>query len=296
MNSENYVIETQQLQKRFGQKQVLNDVTLQIPRGAVVGLLGTNGCGKSTYIKCLLGLLKITSGSARIFGEDAWDLSAQTKSRIGYVPQVVHSYPWMTVDQMIAYTAAHYPNWDDRHAEQLRLQWDLRGNEKAAALSTGQQQRLGIVLALGHHPELLILDEPAASLDPMGRRQLLSSVLEQVGDSDQTVLFSTHITSDLERVASHVAILKDGKLQCFEALDDLKDRIKRIRILSEKDLPIDLQIPEAFRVEVTGRTAVAAVALKHEQDIAEFGDQWDAQVVVEDLNLEDIFLELQNEQ
>ncbi len=295
MTSADCVIESKALRKSFGRADVLKGVNLSISRGSVVGLLGTNGSGKSTLIQCLLGLLKISSGSAQIFGEDPWDLSPEAKARLGYVPQVVNFYPWMNVRQMIDYTGAHYPEWDTTFCDQMLIDWELKEKEKISTLSTGQQQRLGLILAMGHHPELLILDEPAASLDPKGRRSLLRSLMEQASDKQKTVLFSTHITSDLERVASHVAVLRDGVIDYLGELDELKDSVKRLRIQAASALPRDFSVPMALRTTIDGASAVAAVASVDEGMLEQLMEKWSVRVAIEDLNLEDIFLELHDE-
>ena len=287
-----FVIQCDSLCKRFGSSEVLRGVDLSLPQGAIVGLLGNNGSGKSTLIKCLLGLLRISSGSASVFGEDPWNLSAASKARLGYVPQVVKLYPWMTVQQVIHYTAAFYESWNHRWCESLMRMWQVEGHKRVHMLSTGQLQRLALVLALGHRPDLLVLDEPAASLDPEGRRSLLRSLLEMSDDRGHTVLFSTHITSDLERIASHVAILSEGRISFFGELDELKDRVKRIRIHALRPLPLDMTVPSAIHLQVDGQTAVATVPGCDEQLVQSLESQFAASVSVEDLNLEDIFLEL----
>jgi ABC-2 type transport system ATP-binding protein len=288
------VIRCDKLQKSFGGTEVLRGVDLVVPQGAVVGLLGTNGAGKSTLIKCLVGLLRITSGAAAVFGEDPWNLSAATKARLGYVPQTVDVYYWMRVRQVIDYTGAFYPQWDPQWSGELLRMWELDGSAWVSNLSGGERQRLGLILAMGHRPDLYVLDEPAASLDPIGRRSLLRSLLDITGDGVHTVLFSTHITSDLERVASHVAILGDGVIDFFGELDELKDSVKRIRVHSATDLPVDFAVPGSLRTEVTGKTAIVAVASVDDQLLNSIRSRWNAKVDVEDLNLEDIFLELHN--
>lgn len=286
------IIRCAQLQKSFGKTEVLRGVDLVVPEGSVVGLLGTNGAGKSTLIKCLLGLLRITAGTATVFGEDPWDLSAATKARLGYAPQAVKVYPWMKVRQVIDYTGAFYPQWDPQWCEELLRKWELDGSAWVRNLSGGELQRLGLILAMGHRPDLLVLDEPAASLDPIGRRNLLRSLLDATRDGTHTVLFSTHITSDLERVASHVAILGSGVIDFFGELDELKDSVKRIRVHSAADLPSNFTVPGSLRTEIAGRTAVVAVAAVDDHLLDGLRSRWDVSVDVEDLNLEDIFLEL----
>ncbi|MFO1020498.1 MAG: ABC transporter ATP-binding protein [Planctomycetales bacterium] len=288
----NSVIQLSHVGKTFGTRHVLQDVSLEIPQGCVVGLLGTNGCGKSTLIKCLLGLLRISSGHIRLFGEDPWTLSPQAKSRLGYVPQEVRLFPWLKVRHVVAYTAAFYPNWDHAWAESLLDRWELPRDDRVGPLSTGQVQKLALVLALGHRPELLILDEPVASLDPIARREFLRTILEIAQDEHHTILFSTHITSDLDRVASHVAVLQDGVITCHEELDLLKDQVKRLRIRAGEPLPGNFTLPGALRTEVDGNEALVSVRNLEPLSLENLRERYAADVAVEDLNLEEIFLEL----
>jgi ABC-2 type transport system ATP-binding protein len=286
------VMRADRLHKSFGGRDVLRGIDVVIEPGTVLGLLGSNGSGKTTLIKCALGLLKATGGSVRVFGEDAWALSGVAKARIGYVPQEVTSYPWMRVRQVIAYTAAFYPHWNRAFVGTLCDRWHVPLEERIGSLSTGQLQSVGIILALGHQPEFLVLDEPVASLDPSARRQFLRTLLELLQDRQQTILFSTHITSDLERVAQKVAILGDGKIRFHGDLDDLKDRVKRLRITARHELPATFAVPGALRCEVAGSHATVSVADFNEEMVAKMRQIWDADVSVNDLNLEEIFVEM----
>jgi ABC-2 type transport system ATP-binding protein len=217
-------IELHGIGKSYSAKRVLTGLDLSVPRGSVLGLLGTNGAGKTTLIKCALGLIRPQSGTARLLGEDSWTLSAAAKARIGYVPQVINLYPWMKVRHLIDYTAAFYPNWNHYLVARLTDQWAIPREDRIGPLSVGQLQKVAILLALGHEPELLILDEPAASLDPLARRQFLQMIIELAEPGKRTVLFSTHITSDLERVADRVAILSSGRIAWHGLLEDLKEQ------------------------------------------------------------------------
>jgi ABC-2 type transport system ATP-binding protein len=292
MHDSPFVIDSVGLVKRFGPRTVLDGVTLRVPHGQVIGLLGLNGSGKSTLIKCLLGLLRPDAGTAALLGTDSWQLAAREKSLIGYVPQETTLYPWLTVRQTVAYVSSFYSRWDRAWGEELIRRWDLPLSHRVGPLSVGQRQKLALVLALGHRPEVLILDEPVASLDPVARRWFLETVLETVADGVGTVLFSTHITSDLERIASHVALLRDGRLEFHDEIDALKERIKRLRITAPADLPRDLRLPGALHATVSGSQAIVTVDGVDERLLTDVRERFAADVIVDDLNLEEIFLEL----
>lgn len=289
------VIDVSELHKSYGTwrpKPVLKGINLSVPAGIVMGLIGTNGEGKTTLIKCLLGLLRATSGTMCVLGEDPWNLSAAAKEQIGYVPQEPALLPWLTLRQSMFYASAFYSHWDDAFALDIAAQLGLPHDERLGTLSLGQRQKAAIVLALGHRPQLLVLDEPVASLDPLARRKFLESLVRIAEDEQHTILFSTHITSDLERVASHLAIMKGGQIVFCDELDLLKDRVKRLRISAGRDLPESFGVGGALRTEVHGRNALVAVSAVDERLLEDLRTRWDASVSVEDLNLEEIFVEM----
>ncbi|MEO1496967.1 MAG: ABC transporter ATP-binding protein [Planctomycetota bacterium] len=293
------LLQIDELSMSFGQKTVLNGVSLTLPPGEVLGLLGKNGAGKSTLLKCALGLLRPTGGRATVLGDDAWSLSAEAKGRLGYVPQEVVAYPWMRVRQVVAYTAAFYPSWNPALAADLCERWSLPMNDRAGVLSVGQLQSLGLVLALGHEPDLLVLDEPVASLDPLARRQFLRTLIDIVDESNQaggrrrSVLFSTHITSDLERIADRIALVQRGKLTLEGSLGELKDRVKRLRLTSRGAAFDDrLAIAGAARLVIDGHVAEATVTDFADDTVDYLSQRHDADVEVIDLNLEEMFVDL----
>lgn len=212
--------------RRFDSKTVLDGLDWEVGPGQVVGLLGRNGAGKSTLMECLLGLREIDGGSIALFGESPAALSEATRARIGYVPQKSDLFDWMTPLQMLDYFKALYPRWNDAKVESLLERWGIdlaMRNKPIRRLSGGEQQRLSIIRALAHDPELLVLDEPVSALDPAGRRDFLAELVENVIERGTTVVFSTHILTDLERVALDVAFLKDGRIVLEGDLDDLLD-------------------------------------------------------------------------
>lgn len=290
------VIQMQHVTKQFGDNTVLDSLDYSLRRGTVTGLLGKNGSGKTTLLKCALGIQTPQNGTITVFEESALQLSAKAKSRLAYVPQEVSLYPWMKVRQVIAYTRAFYPRWNDDLIDRLIREWELGANERVGTLSTGQNQKLSIVLALGHEPDLLVLDEPVASLDPDARRKFLTTLLDIALSGQRTVLFSTHITSDLERVADQVSVMRHGKIIYDDELSQLKDSFKRIRLSAQGTLPADLEdLPGLLSCDRNGSSAVLSIK-DFSVDLPDrLRNQWQADVEVEDLNLEEIFLELHHE-
>jgi ABC-2 type transport system ATP-binding protein len=281
--------------KRYDDRPVLDTLFLSVPAGSVLGLLGKNGAGKTTLIKCALGLIRPNSGVVTLLGEPAENLSAAAKARLGYVPQEISLYPWMRVRQLLEYTSAFYPRWNNALVEQLLSNWELNPIDKIGKMSVGTRQKLAIILALAHEPDLLILDEPAASLDPSARREFLKTVLTIAAEGKRTVIFSTHITSDLERVADRVAILRRGKIAYEGELDVLKDSVKRLHVTSSNPLPLNLDVPGAVRIRVEGNEALVSVRDATDELIESLRRDHAATVQVEDLNLEDIFVEVQHD-
>lgn len=289
---EHSVIEIRNLRKDFGNKNALNHLSLSIPPGSVYGLLGRNGEGKTTLMKCVLGLLRPSAGSIAVLGDDPWQFKESTKEKIGYVPQADRPYPWLTVRQLINYTASFYRRWNKPLVERLLQEWRVEADEKVGLLSEGQAQKVSIILSLGHEPELLIFDEPVASLDPGARRQFLKTILEIVSDRVCTIFFSTHITSDLERVADRLAILKNGHIAFSGELDVLKDEVKRLRIYTEQKLPTDFSLEGLVSMELSHKEAMVSIRGFRPELKAYIERTWNARVEIEDLNLEEIFLEL----
>lgn len=207
---------------------VLAGVDLELAAGSVLGLIGRNGAGKSTLIRAMLGLMRPLAGAAFVFGQPALKLDDAAKERLAYVPQQPDALAWLTGEQMLEYVGRFYPRWDAAFAHDSLQRWNIPPNRLLAKLSPGERQRVELIRALASRPQLLVLDEPAAALDPVARRDLLREIALRAGESGTTVLFSTHIVSDLERVASDVAFLHQGKIVLHCAVDDSKERYARL--------------------------------------------------------------------
>src|SRR5882724_8064635 len=224
------VINVSELTRRFGAKTALASVSLSLSRGVVYGLVGANGAGKTTLIKHILGLLRAESGSVRVFGHDPVAEPVAVLSRIGYLSEENDLPGWMRVAELIRYSRAFYPAWDDVYAEELRQEFALDPTAKVKSLSKGQRARAGLLIALAHRPELLVLDEPSSGLDPIVRRDILGAVIRTIADEGRTVLFSSHLLDEVERVADRVAIIHQGRILLTSTMDEIKDSHRRVTL------------------------------------------------------------------
>lgn len=215
------IIEIQNLTRRFPGTVALDTVSLTVPQGCVFGLVGENGAGKTTLLKHLLGLLKPQSGTVSVFGRNPVHDPPGVLGRIGYLAED-HDLPaWMTVGELMSFTRAFYPAWDAGFATELLERFELSTGLKLAQLSRGQRARAALLVAVAHRPELLVLDEPSSGLDPLVRRDILDAIIRTVADEGRTVVFSSHLLDEVQRVSDRIAILNHGKLSHSSSLDDL---------------------------------------------------------------------------
>lgn len=224
------IVEIRRVTRQFGNKTALDDLSLNVPRGGVFGLIGGNGAGKTTLIKHILGMLKAQSGSVRVFGLDPVENPVGALGRIGYLSEDRDLPNWMRVGELMRYTQAFFPNWDERYAEELREAFDLDSNARVKNLSRGQRARAGLLVALAHRPELLVLDEPSSGLDPVVRRDILGAIIRTIADEGRTVLFSSHLLDEVERVADRVAIIHQGRIMLTAPMDEIKDSHRRVTL------------------------------------------------------------------
>jgi len=217
------VIAVSDLTRRFGARAALSSVNLVIPRGGVYGLVGANGAGKTTLIRHILGLLRAEEGSVRVFGRDPVKDPPGVLSRIGYLSEENDLPGWMRVGELMRYSRAFYPGWDDAYAGELRTMFGLDPIAKVKTLSKGQKARVGLLIALAYRPELLVLDEPSSGLDPIVRRDILGAVLRTIAGEGRTVLFSSHLLEEVEQVADHVTMIRQGKVVVSAPLREVKE-------------------------------------------------------------------------
>jgi ABC-2 type transport system ATP-binding protein len=224
------VIDIAYLTRRFGANTALDQVSLKVPRGVVFGLVGANGAGKTTLIKHILGLLRATSGLVRVFGRDPIADPAGVLGRIGYLSEENDLPGWMRVGEMMRYVRAFYPDWDDLYAQELCRAFELNPSARVKHLSKGQRARAGLLIALAYRPELLVLDEPSSGLDPLVRRDILGAIIRTIAEEGRTVLFSSHLLDEVERVSDHVAMLHQGRVAFCGDLDELRATHHRLTL------------------------------------------------------------------
>lgn len=241
-NNESTIITLNGVTKTFGKTTALDNVDLTVTRGHIVGLLGANGCGKSTLMRHIIGLYLPTTGSCTTFDCDAGKLGPQQLARIGYVHQEGQLMDWMTTRQHIDYVAAYYDNWNTDLQARYMERFDIDLKSRVGKLSPGQRQKLAILLAIGHKPELLILDEPASGLDTLARCEFFDLLLEFVQDPARTIIISSHILSDIEKVIDHTIIMDKGKILIDTPFDELRESYWRVRLTGltqETQLPFN---------------------------------------------------------
>jgi ABC-2 type transport system ATP-binding protein len=286
------VLAVHELVKELGGRRILKGISAQAEAGQVIGLLGKNGAGKSTLIELVLGFAIPTAGNCRVFGEESARMSAACKARIGFVPQQDELVSLMTGEQHLALTASFHQHWDRALVQRLAREWEVPLDRRTGVLSGGERQKIATLMALGHRPEFLVMDEPASGLDPVARRQFMLTILEIAADAGRTILYSSHIVSDIERVASHLWIMREGEMAWQGELDQLKESVVRLHLRADQDLPTRLALPGQIHGRIIGRSATFVVRDWHNERQAEFEALTGAAIEVETLGLEDIFLEV----
>ena len=251
MSAHPFAIATHQLSMRYGKRMALAGVDLRVPDGAVYVLVGENGAGKSTTMKVLLNLERPDSGRAEVFGHDTSAHGPEVRAQIGYIPEHHEpAYPWMTCAHLIRHVATHYPAWDRAYADHLIKVFDIHLQRKVGTLSKGEMRRLQFVLALAHRPPLLLLDEPADGLDPIVRNRAFAQLAEHLADTPTTALIATHHVHEVDSLADHVGVLRQGRLVAQMTRDELRRTVVRYRL----EVPVGWEAPAELRVSNVRRS------------------------------------------
>lgn len=246
-----YAIEIKGLTKKFDDF-ILGPINLCIPRGTIVGYIGQNGAGKSTTLKLLLGLLRADSGEINVLGKrDPQNITV--KDRIGVVFDDLYLAQEMNAIQVEKFCSMAYSKWDRQRFFELKDQFNLPDKKIIKNYSRGMKMKLGVAMALSHHAELLILDEATSGLDPIIRDEILDILLDFMQDEKHTILISSHILSDLEKVSDYIAFIDNGKLLFFEGKDELKDKYALCSLSNEEANNLDKSIVVGRRVHTFGQ-------------------------------------------
>ena len=290
MNDENPIVRMRGVIRWFGRTKALDGVDLDVYPGRIVGLLGANGAGKSTLLRHIIGRYLPDEGTCTTFGCDTAKLGPGELGRIGYVHQEGELLDWMTVGQLIRYVSAYYAGWNRDLEEAYVRDYDISRKVRVGSLSPGQRQKLAILLAIGFEPELLILDEPAAALDPVARANFLDLLLKIIQNENRTIIISSHILSDVEKVIDHVLIMKAGRVITDCSFDELREQFHSVRVssLGEK-LPEDLVFGNVVATRRSNGEAILTVRGASEQEIRAKAKALNCWVEIGTLPLEEIY-------
>jgi len=213
------VVEVNNLSRSFGKTNALDSVDFTASKGKVYGLVGANGAGKTTLIKHLLGLLRAKSGSVRIFGEDPVRNPEGVLKRIGYLSEDRDIPEWMSIDELMRYTSAYHSSWDQGYAAELLETFTLDPRKKISTLSRGMRAQVALISAIAHRPDLLVLDEPSSGLDAVVRKDILNAVVRTISEEGRTVIFSSHLLDEVERLSDHVIMIHNGRVTLDSPLE-----------------------------------------------------------------------------
>lgn len=289
------VIVTENLIKNYGAKRVVDHLSLRIPEGCVYGFLGRNGAGKSTTIRMLMGMVPPDYGRIEIFGEPLESLRPETRSRIAYIAEGHPLYGSLRIGEMVSFARSFYRTWDDRMVRRILDHFELSPKQRIRRLSRGQQAQVSLAIAMGPDPELLVLDDPTLGLDTVIRRDFLESLIQIIQRRGRTILFSSHVLGDVERVATRIGIMVDGVLRVDCPLDHFRDTLRKV-VCEFPGAPPDLP-PDANPIQ--GLVSARSIGCTLELLIVGYGPEQRATidslepryVDVTELNLEDAFIE-----
>ena len=285
------VIKIEHLVKYFDGRCVLDDISLTVRQGCIYGLLGRNGAGKTTIIRILLGLESPTRGQTHLFDIDSVDLPAKTKGRIGYVAEGHNFIQNYKVSRVVALCKGLSMQWNDKFFDHLIQIFRLPMDRRIKQLSVGMRAQLNLTLAMAIDPVLLILDDPTLGLDTVVRRQFLELAIDLLQKDGRTILFSSHILNDVERIADRIGILVAGKLVVDCPLEELKKRIKKLRLIFPQQPPKDLHLTEIVNQQTQGREMIVTIANFNQQKQTVIDTFKPASCDEIPMSLEDIFIE-----
>ncbi|MHC4950916.1 MAG: ABC transporter ATP-binding protein [Planctomycetota bacterium] len=287
------IIQTRQLTKYYGKTLALDHLDLQVPRGCIYGFLGRNGSGKTTAIKLMLGLLRPTTGSASVLGCDSQSLTPETRGQIGYVTEGHRLYRWMKIGALEKFQKAFFPDrWNSGLFDEMLGFFDLSKKQKIKSLSNGQRAQVSLALTMAPDPDVMIMDDPTLGLDVVIRRQFLEGMIHLIQKKGKTILFSSHILGDVERVADRIAVIEQGVLRADCTLDEFRQKIRKVHFVFEDHIPETIDIPGLLHKRQNHNhmelTLVGTTDAQIQQAVETAGAK---EYKMVELNLEDQFIE-----
>jgi ABC-2 type transport system ATP-binding protein len=287
-----YIIETNRLTKFFDGKPVVNSVSLKIKKGKIVGFLGRNGAGKSTFIKMLLGFLMPNYGTSKILGCDSRQLTPEIRERIGYMVEGHPIYPKMSIKQLADFSKASFPKWKPEIFNEMMDYFELNEKKKIIDLSRGQRAQVSLALTLAPDPEVLVLDDPTLGIDPVINREFIDAMVQLIQNQKRTIFFSSHAISSIDRIADEIVVLENGVLKAHAELSTFKEKIKKIQMKVDNWRPSEVFIPGLLKQFMSNNLVTLTIANYSEEVIHFLKDKYAAtEIEIIDINLEDAFID-----
>ncbi len=288
------VVNVESVSVRYGRNVAVSSASLSVPRGSVYALLGRNGAGKSSLVRCLIGQQKPASGRITMFGEDVWHARARIMERVGIVPEEADAPPEMTVGRIAAFCSRMYSRWNGAAVSERLARFSISPGARFGTLSKGQKKQVMLAIALAVSPELLVLDDPTLGLDVVARKSLFDEVIADLADRGTTTFITTHDLAGIESLADRVAILKDGRLVLDEELERLKSRFRRIRFAAA---PVALASGSLVTASVTQWGSGTEAVVSNYDDVAFERFRSTANVAeIAPMSLEEIFIAVAGEE
>jgi len=287
------VLQTQGLTKYYGSTLAVDHLDLKIPQGCICGFVGRNGAGKTTAIKLMLGLLRPTAGSSRLLGCDSQQLQPAIRQRIGYVTEGHRLFRWMSISELEKFQRSFFPKqWDDKFFADMIEYFDLPKKRKIKSFSNGERAQVSLALALAPNPELLIMDDPTLGLDAAIRRQFLEGMIELIIRQGRTVLFSSHILGDVERVSDRILVIDKGVLRANCSLEEFRAAVKKVILSFADSTPADIDIDGMLHCRRSEKELELILVGPADEQIDQWAKKSGAQKYhIVKMNLEDQFIE-----